>query len=64
MNASTKALLNLGLIILASVVIAIGLLICYSLKGDQQFMVGVVIVGVGFVLAGLIRDFLKMGAKA
>ncbi len=59
MNAYTKSLLNMGLIIFASLIMVVGLLICSTVKGDQQFMVGVVIVGVGCVLVSLIKDFSK-----
>jgi uncharacterized membrane protein len=59
MNQTIKHAINMGLIILAVLVMVVGLLICYSLKGDQQFMIGVVIVGVGCVLVSLIRDFSK-----
>jgi hypothetical protein len=59
MNAYTKGLLNMGLIILASLVMVVGLLICSTVKGDQQFMVGIIVVGVGFVLISLIKDFSK-----
>ena len=57
MNAYTKSLLNMGLIILASSVMVGGLLICSTLKSHEQFMIGVVVVAVGGILISLIRDF-------
>ena len=57
MNAYTKSLVNMGLILIASSLMVVGLLICSTIKGDQQFMVGIVVVGVGAILVGLIRDF-------
>ena len=57
MNQTAKHAINLGLIILAVLVMVVGLLICSTLKSHEQFMVGVVVVGVGAILVGLIRDF-------
>ena len=57
MNAYTKSLLNMGLIILASLVMVGGLLICSTLKSHEQFMIGVVVVAVGGILISLIKDF-------
>jgi len=57
MNQTVKNALNMALIILASLVMVGGLLICSTLKSHEQFMVGVVVVGVGAILVGLIRDF-------
>lgn len=59
MNAYTKSLLNMGLIILAVLVMVVGVLICYSVKGDQQFMIGVVVIAVGGILVSLMKDFAK-----
>lgn len=64
MNRSTKSLLNVALIVLAAMVVSIGLLVCFSVSGHQQFVIGIVVVGVGFVLFSLIRDFFKTEAKA
>lgn len=64
MNSTAKYALNLGLIVLASLVIVVGLLICSTVKGDQQFIIGVVIIGIGFIFVSLIKDFFKGRTEA
>ncbi len=59
MSPYTKSLLNMGLIILAVLVMVVGLLICSTLKSHEQFMIGVVVIAVGGILVSLIRDFSK-----
>ena len=63
MNQTIKNALNMGLILIASSLMIVGLLICSTVKGDQQFIVGVVVIGVGAILVGLIRDFSQGSEK-
>ena len=54
-----RSTLLIGLICLSALLMVGGIAICYTLEGHQQFMVGVVVVGIGFVLLSFIKDFVN-----
>ena len=61
MNPTTKNALNLGLIMLASVLLVWGILMAYE---NWNALTGVVVIVIGWVLLSLVHTFVKSGAKA
>ena len=54
-----RSTILVGLICLAALLMVGGVVICYTLKGNEQFMVGVVVVGLGVLLLSCIKDFVN-----
>ena len=60
MNPHLKDLLNIGLIILASILLVVGVLMAYE---DWNVLLGILIVLVGWVLVSLVSIFVKSEAR-
>ena len=60
MNPHLKDLLHIGLIILASILLVVGVLMAYE---DRNVLLGILIVLVGWVLVSLVSMFVKSEAR-
>lgn len=54
-----KDLVRMGSMLLATLLMIVGIVITSQSSGSSQFMFGVIVVGIGFVLVSLVLDYVK-----